>query len=137
LPPGSDLDRTDAVVKKITHKFSQVDGVKNMITFIGFSGATQTRAPNQAVLYTLLKSFKYRSSHGIGYHHLLGELNKVGAQIKKGKVIVIPPPAVQGIGNTVGFKMMIQDRGNVGYRKLEKATRKLSKAANRDPAIVG
>src|SRR5699024_9911449 len=48
-----------------------------------------------------------------------------------------PPPPVQGIGNTGGFKMMIQDRGNVGYQKLEKATRKLAKAANNDPAIVG
>src|SRR5699024_4592749 len=58
LPPGSDLDRTDEVAKEVTDKFLQVDGVANLITFVGMSGATQTNAPNQAVLYIPLKSFE-------------------------------------------------------------------------------
>lgn len=136
LPPGSELDRTDAVVKKTTHKFQQIDGVANLISFAGLSGATQTPAPNEAVMYVPLKSFEYRSSHAIDYHKLLGKLNNAARQIKQAKVMVIPPPPVQGIGNAGGFKMMIQDRGNVGYQTLEKATWKLAMAANRDPAIT-
>jgi multidrug efflux pump len=36
-------------------------------------------------------------------------------------VMVLPPPPVNGLGTIGGFKMMIEDRGNVGYDELYKA----------------
>ena len=36
-------------------------------------------------------------------------------------VMVLPPPPVNGLGTTGGFKLMIEDRGNVGYDELYKA----------------
>jgi multidrug efflux pump len=36
-------------------------------------------------------------------------------------VMVLPPPPVNGLGTTGGFKMMIEDRGNLGYDELNKA----------------
>src|SRR5690606_15448084 len=42
---------------------------------------------------------------------------------------------VQGIGNAGGFKMMVQDRENLGTDELLKATNALAAAANADAAL--
>ncbi len=136
LPPGSSLDRTDAVVQEATDRFLAVDGVENTITFTGLSGATFTNAPNEAVIFLPLEDFDYRAEHNIAYEQLLGTLNQVAGKIQEANIFVIPPPPVQGIGNAGGFKMMVQDRAGVGSKALENATWALAAAANQDPAIV-
>jgi multidrug efflux pump subunit AcrB len=44
---------------------------------------------------------------------------------------------VNGIGGAGGFKMMLEDRANVGTAVLEAATRDLVAAANADPRLKG
>lgn len=136
LPSGSSLDRTDAVVQEATDKFLGIDGVENTIAFTGLSGATFTNTPNEAVIFLPLKDFSYRNEHDIEYGQLFGALNQAAYQIREANVFVIPPPPVQGIGNSGGFKMMVQDRAGVGSEALKDATWALAGAANQDPAIV-
>lgn len=136
LPPGASLDRTDTVVKETVDKFLKVDGVGNTVAFTGFSGATFTNAPNAAAIFVPLKSFEYRSEQGITFNHLLATLNQKASQIQGGNVFVIPPPPVRGIGNAGGFKMMVQDRGNLGAGALRQATLALAQAANQEQSVV-
>src|SRR4029079_3098246 len=46
LPPGSSLDRTDAVILKASEILLSRPGVAHTVTFAGFDGATFTNAPN-------------------------------------------------------------------------------------------
>jgi len=136
LPPGASLDRTDEVVQKVATRFLKIDGVGHTVAFAGFSGATFTSAPNAAAVFVPLKSFDYRTKRGITFQQLLRKLNQQAAQVQDGNVFVIPPPPVRGIGNAGGFKMMVQDRGNLGPDALNQATQELAAAANSDPGIV-
>src|SRR5207247_11144106 len=34
------------------------------------------------------------------------------------RVLVMPPPPVRGLGSTAGFKMMVQDRADLGLNAL-------------------
>src|SRR5690606_36102409 len=43
--------------------------------------------------------------------------------------------SVSGIGNAGGFKMMVQDRANLGTEQLLEATNALAMAANQDPML--
>jgi multidrug efflux pump subunit AcrB len=52
-------------------------------------------------------------------------------------VLTIPPPPVQGIGNSGGFKMMLEDRAGLGTQALVSATNALVAAANKDPSFAG
>ena len=45
------------------------------------------------------------------------------------------PASVRGLGATGGFRMMVEDRGGLGYQALEAATQELVEAAVADPAI--
>jgi multidrug efflux pump subunit AcrB len=49
---------------------------------------------------------------------LMGQL---GA-LEDANIFVLSPPPVQGMGNSNGFKMMVQDKSGAGYKALEGAT---------------
>ncbi len=135
LPPGSSLTRTDGVVKEVLDKSLDIDGVETAVVFTGFDAASFTNASNAAVAFLALEDFDLREEKGIDYHQLLGTINAKLAEIDNAIVFAIPPPSVQGIGNAGGFRMMVQDRANLGTDGLVKATNELAAAANADPLL--
>src|SRR5262249_23898410 len=52
-------------------------------------------------------------------------------------IFVIPPPPVQGLGTSGGFKLLVQDRGGQGFRALQEATDAYVGAARGDPGVAG
>ncbi|WP_339561343.1 efflux RND transporter permease subunit, partial [Pseudomonas sp. EA_65y_Pfl1_P113] len=53
-----------------------------------------------------------------------------------GLLLVIPPPPVAGIGTGGGWKMLIEDRSNLGYKALEGAAFAMMMKANQTPGIT-
>jgi multidrug efflux pump subunit AcrB len=49
---------------------------------------------------------------------------------------VIPPPVIQGIGNGGGYRMIVQDRSDMGYQALEQAAGQLIGSAHQDPKLA-
>ncbi|MEO0900600.1 MAG: efflux RND transporter permease subunit, partial [Bacteroidota bacterium] len=135
LPPGSSLSRTDKVVQEAIETLLEVDGVENTVSFTGFDGASFTNASNAAAIFVTLEDFDVRTEKGIGYQELLGTLRAKMAEVDDAFVVVIPPPSVRGIGNAGGFRMMVQDRANLGSDALLNATYQLAAAANQDPKL--
>ncbi|WP_299532497.1 efflux RND transporter permease subunit [Ulvibacterium sp.] len=135
LPPGSSLSRTDKVVQDAIDTLLEVDGVANTVSFTGFDGASFTNASNAAAIFVTLEDFDIRTQKGIGYEDLLGTLRAKMAEVDDAFVVVIPPPSVRGIGNAGGFRMMVQDRANLGNETLLNATYELAAAANQDTKL--
>lgn len=135
LPPGSSLSRTDDVVKKVLDVSLKIDGIQDAVSFTGFDPTSYTIASNSAVVFQTLDDFDVRDQKGIKYEDLLATVRGELGQISEAMVLVIPPPPVSGIGNAGGFKMMIQDRENVGTDRLIEATHALAAAANQDPVL--
>jgi multidrug efflux pump len=50
---------------------------------------------------------------------------------------MFPPPPVQGLGTTGGFKLQLQDRASLGYEALDAATREFLGKAYRTPELAG
>ncbi len=137
LPPGADLDRTDAVTQDVTARLLEVDGIENAVGFAGFSGATFTNAPNAATIFATFASFEDRESRGIGFRELVDAAWDVAAETPEAFVLVIEPPPVRGIGNAGGFRMMIQDREGRGLELLESSTRDIVDAASESEGLTG
>jgi multidrug efflux pump subunit AcrB len=68
---------------------------------------------------------------------VLADLRRRLSVIQGAYVLTIPPPPVQGIGNSGGFKMMLEDQAGLGSQALVDATRTLVAAANKDPDFAG
>jgi hydrophobe/amphiphile efflux-1 (HAE1) family protein len=137
LPPGSSLDRTDAVVREVNEIILQTPGVEHTSPVTGFDVTTSTVAPNAATIFLSLPSLYGKHIPGVNAATMLAAVRKRLAGVKDAFVLVINPPPVQGLGAAGGFKMMVEDRNNLGPQALAKATNALVAAANKDPTFGG
>jgi HAE1 family hydrophobic/amphiphilic exporter-1 len=137
LPPGSSLARTDEVTRKVNDILTSSPGVFSTAAFAGFDGATFTLASNQGAIFSVFNSFEEREPKGQTAKAILATINQRLAGIEDAFIVTVEPPPVNGIGGAGGFKMMLEDRGNVGTAVLEAATRDLVAAANADSRLKG
>jgi hydrophobe/amphiphile efflux-1 (HAE1) family protein len=136
LPPGSSLERTDAVMTRAYEIASKQPGVAHAIRIVGFSGATFTNAPNAGAMFLVLDDFAKRAADPRqSAAAIQGALfGKMGA-IQDAFTVVIQPPSVQGIGNGAGFRMMVEDRGGAGPQALQGAVFAMMGAASKTAGL--
>ncbi|SHH00486.1 efflux RND transporter permease subunit [Massilia sp. CF038] len=137
LPDAASLDRTEAVIRKMSDIASQVPGVESSIAFPGLSINGFTNAPNAGIVFTSLKPFDQRTGKGQSGPEIAAEINKRLGSIQDAFIMVFPPPPVNGLGTIGGFKMMVEDRGNVGYDELYKSVQALQMKAWQTPELAG
>jgi multidrug efflux pump len=137
LPDAASLDRTDAVIRKMSDIAKEIPGVESSVAFPGLSINGFTNAPNAGIVFTTLKPFDQRTGKTQSAEAIAAEINKRMGAIEDAFVMVLPPPPVNGLGTTGGFKMMIEDRGNVGYDELYKAMQAIQAKAWADKRLQG
>jgi len=136
LPDAASLDRTDAVIRKMSEIAKDIPGVDNSISFPGLSINGFTNAPNAGIVFLGLKPFSERK-HGETAEAIAGEMNKRMGAIEGAFVLVLSPPPVSGLGTTGGFKLMVEDRDNLGYDALYKAVQAVQMKAWQNPKLAG
>ncbi|MFM0527385.1 multidrug efflux RND transporter permease subunit [Paraburkholderia strydomiana] len=137
LPPGSSLERTDKVVRQVNDIALSTPGIKHTSPTTGFDVTTSTVAPNVGTVFTALPSLYGEHIPGVSAATMLVKLRQRLSVIKDAVVIVINPPAVQGLGAAGGFKMMLEDRAGLGPQALAQAANSLVAAANKDQTFGG
>jgi len=137
LPDAASLDRTDAVIRKMSAIAAEIPGVESSIAFPGLSINGFTNAPNSGIAFFSLKPFNERKGKEQSAEGIAAEINKRMGAVEDAFVMVLPPPPVNGLGTTGGFKMMLEDRGNLGYDALYKATQAMQAKAWADPRLQG
>ena len=137
LPDAASLDRTDAVIRRMSAIAGEIPGVESSVAFPGLSINGFTNAPNAGIVFTTLKPFNERKGREQSAEAIAAEINKRMGAVEDAFVMVLPPPPVNGLGTTGGFKMMLEDRGNLGYDALYKATQAMQAKAWADPRLQG
>jgi multidrug efflux pump len=137
LPDAASLDRTDVVIRKMSDIAKEIPGVSSSVAFPGLSINGFTNAPNAGIVFVTLKSFDQRHGKEQSAEAIAAEINKRMGSIEDAFVLVLSPPPVNGLGTTGGFKMMIEDRGNVGYDELYKAMQVVQGKAWADKRLQG
>jgi hydrophobic/amphiphilic exporter-1 (mainly G- bacteria), HAE1 family len=123
LPDGAALDRTQHVLDEVSEIAGKVPGVDQVVTIAGISALDNSSSlANAGVGYLILKEWSERGP-GQDLRSLFVGLNEKMATIPEARILVIPPPPIQGIGNAAGFAMQVQLRdGNADYGKLQAIT---------------
>ncbi|WLI90907.1 efflux RND transporter permease subunit [Massilia sp. R2A-15] len=137
LPDAASLDRTDAVIRRMSDIASKVPGVESSVAFPGLSINGFTNAPNAGIVFTTLKPFDQRTGKDQTGAAIAAEINKRLGTIQDAFIMVFPPPPVNGLGTTGGFKMMVEDRANVGYDEMYKAVQAIQGKAWADKNLAG
>src|SRR5438128_2537378 len=136
LPDAASLERTQAVVDKISKIAHETPGILNAVEFAGFNlfGGNQ---PNTAAVFLPFKEFSERKTRDQSLPAILAKINaRVRAEIPEALVIAFPPPPVSGIGNAGGYKLFIQDRGNAGLDELQTQAFAMMVKANQTPGLA-
>jgi hydrophobe/amphiphile efflux-1 (HAE1) family protein len=136
LPPGSSLERTDAVLKKVVDRLLKVPGTRAAAMFAGFDGASGTQSPNTAAAYITFKPFEERAGTDRTELNIENEMRAAVADIDEASVLIIPPPVVQGIGSGGGYRMIVQDRAGHGHKALDEASAALIAAARKERGLA-
>jgi hydrophobe/amphiphile efflux-1 (HAE1) family protein len=135
LPDAASLDRTERVVRQMSVLAKETPGVDHVIGFSGLSVQGFVNLSNAAVLFFPLKPFEERKSKDRSAAAISAALNKKFSTIQDAVIFAVPPPPVQGLGNTGGFKLFIQDRGAHGYEELARVTAEVLNKARQQPEL--
>ena len=136
LPAGASLDRTTAVMNRAVEIVNKQAGVLEVAAFAGLDGSSFSAASNAATMFIRLDDFAERDAPELQAAALSQALSAATGVIEEGNVLLIAPPAVQGLGNGGGFKMMIQARNGQSYQELEQATFAMMGAAAQNQQVA-
>ncbi|MFL6711169.1 MAG: efflux RND transporter permease subunit [Massilia sp.] len=137
LPDAATLDRTDAVIQRMGKIAAGTPGIATAVQFPGLSVNAFTASPSAGIQFSGLAPFEQRKDKSLSGVAIAGDLNKRMGAIEDAFVLVVPPPPVSGLGTLGGFKLMVEDRGALGYDELYKATQELQKRARAAPELAG
>ncbi len=137
LPDAATLDRTEDVIKRMSQIAAEHPGVENTVAFPGLSINGFTNSPNSGIVFTPLKPFDERSDPSLSANAIAADLNSQFAQIQDAFIAIFPPPPVQGLGTIGGFRVQVQDRGNLGYEELYKQVQNVIAKSADYPELAG
>src|SRR5215471_18570338 len=138
LPDGAALGRTTAALDQATKLAQNTPGVDRVIAISGLSALDNfADQPNTGVSFVVLKPWDQRSkAKGTDIISIYEHLQKDLDAAPDGRLFVVPPPPIQGIGNAGGLQMQVELLGgSFDYRNLHEVTDKLVKRADSDPQL--
>lgn len=138
LPDGATLDRTEDVIRRMGDITLKQPGVDHAVSFPGLSINGFTNSSNSGIVFATLKSFDERTGKALSAGAIAQALNQQYAgQIEDAFVVMFPPPPVQGLGTTGGFKLQLQDRASLGYEAMDGAMKAFMAKARQAPELAG
>ena len=118
LPDASSLDRTEAVIRRMSDIGLKQPGVESAVAFPGLSISGFSVSPNEGIVFFCLKPFEERNSSELSGPAIAAALNQQFAVIQDAFILSVPPPPVNGLGSIGGFKLYVEDRADLGYDVL-------------------
>jgi multidrug efflux pump len=137
LPDGATLDRTDAVIRRMGEIAQKNPNVEGTLAFPGLSINGFTNSSNSGIVFAMLKPFDERKRADQSGMAVAGQLNQAFAGIQDAFIVMFPPPPVQGLGTTGGFKLQLEDRGSLGYTAMDNAVKAFMAKAAQAPELAG
>ena len=137
LPDGATLDRTEKVIKQMSDIALEQPGVANAVAFPGLSINGFTIGSNAGIVFAILDDFDKRETPELSGGAIAMALNQKYAGIQDAFIAMFPPPPVNGLGQTGGFKMQIEDRAGFGNQALDEATKAFLAKASQAPELAG
>lgn len=137
LPDAASLDRTEDVIKRMSDIALKQPGVEAAVAFPGLSINGFTNSPNSGIVFVTLKPFDERKDPSMSAGAIAGALNGKYSDIQEAYMAIFPPPPVQGLGTIGGFRLQIEDRGNLGYDELYKEVQNIITKSRTTPELFG
>jgi multidrug efflux pump len=136
LPDSASVQRTRDVMTVIEDIVRKNPSVEHTVGISGQSLLLNTNAPNLGSMYIMLKEFADRRGHTAD--DIAADVRRKCRQtVREAAVTVFGAPPIDGLGTTGGFKLIIEDRGNLGLDELQKVSDRIVEKANDTRGLEG
>src|SRR5262249_49884151 len=138
LPDSASLERTVEVTEAVEKIALETPGVAHTAAVPGTSFVLNANSSNYGNMFVILKPFDERRDPTLTGEAIASRLRaRLRLEVPEARVLVFGPPAVRGLGNAGGFKLMVEATGDVNYDALQARADSLAAKANQQPGLVG
>lgn len=133
-PPGTTLERTNEISRKLQLIAKEVEGVASVTSLAGYEILTEGRGSNAGTCLINLKDWSERK-HSVKevIHELEEKAKDLPANIE-----YFEPPAVPGYGTSDGFSLRLLDKGSdVDYQEFDKVNTEFVEALKKRKELSG
>jgi multidrug efflux pump len=121
LPDATSMERTQKVVDRINGLVMGREGVLHATEIAGQSFTLNANGSNFGQFFVTFQPFEERRDPSLSAQAILKRLQEVlEHEVPEAKVSLYTPPPVSGLGSASGFKIIIEDRGDLGLPEIEK-----------------
>ena len=138
LPDSASLQRTDRVMRQIEEVVRATPGVSHTVSIGGQSVLLNANAPNFGSMFVMLDEFHHRLEPHLSASAIADRLQSVlQDSADEGLVQVFGAPPVEGLGTAGGFKIVVEDRGDLGPDVLQDVADEIVVGGNESPGLDG
>ncbi len=138
MPDSASVERTQRAMARIEALAQDTPGVAHTVGVSGQSLLLNANAPNLGSLYVMLKPFEERRGASLSAEAIAAELKRRCQRELRGPIVsTFGAPPIDGLGTTGGFKLMIEDRGNLGLEALQRISDQIVERGNNTPGLRG
>ena len=146
LPDAASVDRTewnlaliDKIIKGDPNNLTDFPGIKGIAHTVAISGKSiilNANAPNLGSMYVMLSPFDERHDPSLSADSIARQLSDACKDHVRGAIVsTFGGPPVDGLGTTGGFKIILEDRGNLGLDQLQRVGDEITQAGNDKPGL--
>lgn len=135
LPTGASLERTDSVVKRISADIKALPQVKDVISVSGQSFLGGGAGSNLASMFVVLKPWSDRKGKANSVDAVIGEVDRLSANVQEAIVFSVNPPSIPGLGMSSGLEMQLLDINNLGAKEIAQTVAEIQRAAAERPEL--
>ena len=136
LPDAASLDRTETVIREMGDIALKDPGAASAVQFPGLSINGFTNSTNSGIVFVTLKPFEERRDKDLSADAIVARLNAKFSSIQGAYIAIFPPPPVNGLGTIGGFRVQLEDRGDLGFDELYKQTQGIIGASQKTPELA-
>jgi hydrophobic/amphiphilic exporter-1 (mainly G- bacteria), HAE1 family len=133
-PPGTTLERTNEIARKLQLLAKEVEGVLSVTSLAGYEILTEGRGSNAGSCLINLKDWSERK-HSV--KQVIEELEEKSKDLPA-NIEYFEPPAVPGYGTSDGFSLRLLDKGSdVDYQEFDRVNTEFLEELQKRKELTG
>jgi multidrug efflux pump len=136
MPDAASLERTQKVIDRINQVIKPMEGVVHTTGIAGQSFTLNANGSNFGNFFVTLDEFDKRRDPRMHSFVVVDRVKAVlDKEVPEAQVSLFTPPPVSGLGSASGFKIIIEDRGDLGFVELQKQIERLIEASKKSDKV--
>ncbi|MDO1448398.1 multidrug efflux RND transporter permease subunit [Rhodocytophaga aerolata] len=138
LPQAASSARTQEVLLQMSEMLRTTPGVNNYSAIAGLNVINFSIKSNSGTIFVQLKPWDERTDPAQQLGGIISQLQQKFSRVTDANIVVVPPPAIPGLGATGGFSFVLQQRESTDDIKgFENVVNNFLAEVRKRPEIVG